>query len=259
MSKIIVISDLHAGHKVGLTPADWQKKSDKFYDEQCFLYDFYLEQINKIGAVDVVIVNGDAIDGKGEKSGGTELLTSDRDEQVEMAYQCLKEIKAKEFYFTFGSPYHVGKEEDWEKVLAEKMNSEIKSHLFLNIDGLTFDIKHKINSSIIPHGRYTAIARDKLWNSIWAENEGQPLSDIIIRSHVHYFNFCGDDSFLAIITPAMQGIGSKFGARQCSGIVKTGFIYFETFGDKEYTWRPIILKYKNEIKNQVINIGYKDI
>jgi hypothetical protein len=255
--KILVLSDLHCGHNVGLTPVLWQKQPSKYYDEQKYLYDFYKNRIEQIGKVDVTIVNGDAIDGRGELTGGTEQISTDRKEQVEMAYECLKIIDCKKFYFTYGSPYHVGREEDWEALLADKFNAPIKSHLFLKVGNFTFDIKHKINSSIIPHGRYTAIARDKLWNSIWAEYDGQPKADILIRSHVHYFNYCGDERHLNIITPALQGVGTKYGARQCTGIVKCGFIEID-LEENDYSWRPHILNYNVELNNEIFDIGYKE-
>ena len=99
------------------------------------------------------------------------------------------------------------------------------------------DIKHHVGSSQIPHGRHTAVARDRLQNVLWAEHDEQPKANIIIRSHVHYFSFCGGSNWLAMTTPAMQGYGSKFGARRMSAPVDVGLIHFDIDEEGGYQWQ----------------------
>lgn len=233
MKKLVVISDLHCGHRAGLTPPEYQyneshtKARQKYAMIQAAMWDWYSKTVAAIGPVDVLVVNGDAIEGKGERSGGTELIDSDRDGQVEMAEKCIRIMKPNAIRMTYGTASHTGKEEDWEKVLADKLGADIHSHKFIELDGVTFDFKHKIGSSTIPHGRATAPLRDKLWNALWAERELQPKAKIIIRSHVHYFGVAGDATGLVFTTPALQGPGSKYGARECSGTVDVGLMVFE--------------------------------
>jgi hypothetical protein len=88
MKRVLIMSDLHCGHRVGLTPPDWQYRPgvrSKWRKIQQACWNWYANEIEEAGPFDVVIVNGDAIDGRGERSGGTELLTTDRHEQVEIA------------------------------------------------------------------------------------------------------------------------------------------------------------------------------
>ena len=64
-----------------------------------------------------------------------------------------------------------------------------------------------------------------------AERRQQPNSQILIRSHVHYFKFTGDVNFLAMTTPALQGWGSKYGVRQCEGLINVGVLWLKIYDD----------------------------
>lgn len=239
-TRIAVVSDLHCGSFAGLTPPDNWVEGSSFFEQQRRTWKFYTDSLKALQPIDILICNGDAVDGKGVRSGGTELITSDRNKQVTMAIECLKEAKAETNILTYGTPYHTGTEEDWEKNIAIGLpNGSIEGHLFLDVRGITLDVKHKIGSSAVPNGRFGPIARAKNWNTIWAERRGQPNAQITIRSHVHYFDYCGDPSWLGIITPALQGFGSKFGVRECQGTVDFGFIWIDIYedGTKEWGWK----------------------
>jgi len=241
MKRLVIESDYHSGHWAGLTPPDWFQGGKKG-EHQKELWEFRQSVLKEIGKIDFLVVNGDAIDGKGTRSGGSELATSDRAEQCEMAAVCIDATSASEVGIIYGTPYHTGQDEDWEKVLASKCKTPVgfvSGQEFLDYQGVIFDIKHKVGGSTIPHGRHTAVAKEKLWNMIWAEREGQPKCDVIIRSHVHYFAYCGGPDWLAMTTPAWQGHGSKYGVRQCSGTIDIGLLVFE-IEDGEYSWRPIL-------------------
>lgn len=245
MKKVLALGDMHCGHVVGLTPPDWRCRRRKTGDAQAALYDAFLEICKGAGAVDVCIVNGDCIDGKGEASGGTELITADREEQCEMAIVALANVKAKKFVFTRGTPYHVGKEEDWENIIAERMDAKINDVAFLSIDGVAFNVRHHAGSSAVPHGRHTGIAREALWDAIWAMRGEQDRANILLRSHVHYHAFSGDADFLAMTLPALQGKGSKFGARKCVGTVDFGAVIFEC-NKGVYSWRSMTRRIKQQ-------------
>lgn len=262
MSKrILVISDLHCGHVVGLTPPRWQLKPDgprgrtkrvKHAETEREAWEWYVRTLRKYGPYDIVVVNGDAIDGHGTASGGTELITSDREEQAEMAVYSIQQAMSKrnghkcKLVMTYGTAYHSGKEEDWESIIASDLNAEkIGAHEWINVGGRVFDFKHHIGSSSIPHGRHSAVAKDALWAGLWAERGEAPKSDVIIRSHVHYFGYCGDGRTLMMTTPALQAMGSKFGSRRCSGVVDFGFVIFNV--DKGIlTWHDELAKLQSQ-------------
>lgn len=249
MKRVVVLSDLHSGHRSGLTPSQWQFKDTnepsraKFGEFQREVWSFYTDEIDSLKPIDTLVVNGDAVDGKGDKSGGTELITLDRLEQASIAAECILRAEAKKVVIIYGTPYHVGSSEDFEMAVAEKVDAvKVGGHEWIDINGVIFDFKHFVSSSTIPHGRYTSIARDALWNTLWASDGLQPKSDILIRSHVHYHRWAGEPGRLFMTTPALQGYGSKFGVRMCSGKIDIGFVSFDIESREDWTWRAHILK-----------------
>jgi hypothetical protein len=249
--RVVVIADLHCGHKAGLTPPDFDaiypegpKRELQKLRERCWI--FYENRLDELKPIDVLVVNGDALDGKGKRSGGTEQLTTDRTEQVRMAAHCINYAEAGHVVMAYGTPYHTGLDEDWEDELKPEVANLLKlgSHDWLDVNGLVFDYRHHVSKSIIPHGRYTAIAREQLWSTLWAERGEYPKSDVILRSHVHYFAYCGGDGWLAMITPALQAYGSKYGARICSGTVDFGLVWFDVWSKEKWRWDKALMRFK---------------
>ena len=246
----IIMGDTHCGHLCGLTPPAWmthenrgdKTKMSKWARLQRQLWSEYKRQLERFGPFNFGLFTGDAIDGKGERSGGSELITADRDSQVDMAVAVVDQVRlhAKrrfKWVGVMGTAYHTGVGEDFENTFAKDAGfSKIGSHEWPEVNGCIFDLKHHIGTSSIPHGRYTAIAKDKLWNTMWAERELQPKAKVLLRGHSHYHAFCGGPGWLAMTVPALQGMGTKYGARRCSGLVDWGFVVIDVDTDGSFDW-----------------------
>lgn len=254
MRRVVILSDLHSGHRAGLTsPAWWTPESapgvmGDFARMQRAMWRWFETTIDALHPIDTLIVNGDAIDGRGTRSGSTELITADLHAQCKIAADAIKTAKSGNVRITAGTPYHSGPDgEDWEEVLADMVGAHpMTGHLFLDVEGVVFDVKHKVGSSSVPHGRHTAISRERLWNVLWHERQGAPKADVIVRSHVHYHEFSGNPTHLAMTTPALQGWGSKYGERQCSGIVDIGLVSFDVEGGR-YQWQAHLFQPKVDL------------
>lgn len=243
MKRIVIISDLHCGHRSGLTPPEFQYDPEnqehewsKFGKIQQILWDFYSETINSLKPIDGLFVNGDAIDGKGPRSGGNEQITTDRNIQANMAARAIELAEAKNILMTRGTAYHTGDMEDWEDLVAEKVGAKIGNHEWADVNGLIFDLRHHIGRSTVPHGRLTAPLREQLWNMIWAEIAGYPKADVIIRSHVHYHVDGQVFGRRVFITPALQ-LHTKYGSKLATGTVDVGLISFDVENKENYTWK----------------------
>lgn len=251
---MLVAADMHCGHRVGLTPERWEPgqrkptgdddkpthRHNKFAAIRQECWREFCSIVDDLRPIDVAIINGDCVDGRGERSGGLELIEADQHNQAQMASECILRIHASAVVMTFGTPYHTGKLEDVELRIAELVDATtIGAHEWPEVNGLVFDVKHKIGRSGIPHGRGTAIRRADMWNALWAEAGMQPRASVFVRSHVHYLAYAGDARTLGVVTPALQAMGTRYGARECEGLVDWGVVCFDVAADGTYEWRAI--------------------
>lgn len=221
-------SDLHCGHIVGLAPNEYNLGEDKFSAVRRELWAVFLDWLKKYGPYDNIFLLGDLIDGSGIRSGGSELITTDRLQQVEIAVRCIESIPLKKGgkrFIVRGTPYHVGECEEFEDVIADKLaQCRVEDHGYFDIDGCMLDMKHHVGSSSIPHGRSTPVKRDYMWSTQWAIEHGFPIPNVLIRGHVHYYDSTGGPSWTGCTLPALCGLGSRFGKKRCSGVVHFGYV-----------------------------------
>ena len=249
MKRLVIVSDLHCGHRAGLCCPGYQyalqdaSESRRAWAQlQRELWQWYAATLRALQPIDWLVCNGDAIDGRGSRNNGVELITPDLSQQADMATAALEEARASKYLLIGGTPYHSDPDgEAWEAIIAERLGAIFGGHEWLDINGCVFDFKHKVGSSSVPHGRHTAISRERMWNVLWHERDWAPLSRVIIRSHVHYHEFSGNPTHLAMTTPALQGPGSSYGIRQCSGVVDFGLIHFDIDEDGGFTWKAHLL------------------
>lgn len=246
--RLIAIGDLHCGHVVGVTPPEWeqgdrpQHHAHKTQKIRRACWEWLVQTAKRLGRPDVLVVNGDAIEGKGARSGGTELLEADRSAQADMAAQAIGLFHARHIVMTYGTAYHVsGDGEDWEQVLADKVAADkLGAHEWVEIAGTVWDFKHHVSGSGVPHGRKTAVSREELWNLVWSDAGLQPRADWVCRSHVHYheggFRWYGRRQVWAMTLPPLQAMGSKYGARTCSGTVDVGLVVWDVGNGGDVTW-----------------------
>jgi len=248
--RVLILSDFHCGHRAGLTPPEFQTQipGKKYFYITNETWDLYKKKIKQLGPIHTLIINGDAIEGLGRRSGGSELLTNDMKTQCAIAERCINEVKAKNIIMLRGTPYHSSPEgQDWEDIIAKNVNAKkISDHEWLDINGTIFDIRHHVAGTSTPH-KGTPLTNQQLANLMWAEREGQPKGNVIIRSHVHNFFFCGANHWLGITTPALQAAGSKFGARKCNMPVDWGFVWFDCYKGGKYSWDRFVVNVKTQV------------
>ena len=257
--KVLIIGDLHCGSMCGLTHPDWMigRGIDAgFARLQAEMWDNYQEMLGHFGKVDICVVNGDVIDGKGTRSGGTELITTDLFKQADMAIAALDEIKADQFYFTYGTPYHTSSEggEDFDKIVANSFGGKIFDELDLKVEGLLFNIKHKVGSTTSPYNRAMPVGKHRLWDTMKSIRNGDERADVFIRSHVHYFSFCGEAKWTAFTLPALQASSTKYGARQCFGNTDWGMCLFNVDGDILAGWDCQMVELSSS-KKRIVKVG----
>jgi len=256
--RIAIFADSHCGHVSGLTPPTWEgdggsKIAQKLAPWRRELWAEYLKLCKRLAPVHCVLGLGDLIDGRGEKSGSSEVLEMDRRQQAEMAIQAIQQLrptsKTQPYALVYGTPYHAGQLEDWEDHVADSLGARIGNHLWPVINGVTFDIKHKIGSSSIPHGKGTPLMKDMLWNLLWSNAGEQPKAKVFVRAHTHSHIVISDpDLGIAAIAPSLQG-WTKFGGRQVSKRVHFGVMVFDVTENKEVSWTAHLLRLHTAAKS----------
>jgi len=237
--RIVALADSHCGHRSGLTPPEWRLNPDNPHDRkwaalQRAQWDWFHRKITHLQPFWLLLSLGDLVDGKSERAGGRDAIRLQREEQTQMAQQIIEYIHPREKEMVYGTRYHV---RDWEDEVARMTDAKIGAHGWPEIYGVVFDIKHKIGRSTIPHGRMTALLRSKLWNELWAARGRQPNANILLRAHVHYhMQYSDAHNFMATL-PALQGVGSEYGAEQCEGLIDYGFMTFDIKPSGSWTWQ----------------------
>jgi hypothetical protein len=224
MKRGIVVSDIHSGSIYGLQPPNFETFSGVKVQQnagQEFLWKCWLDFAKRVRVFkpDFVIVNGDVVDGPQRKNQGAELALSAPGDQVGAAIEVLRVLrkaapKAK-FYFTQGTPYHVGEWGDAEESIAGVLDATpylsvgtgklCREVLWLSMEGVILEAAHHISGGTGFY-RLTSLDREAQWSAISAKDatKGIPKSDLLIRSHVHNFAYGEHASKQVLTTPCWE-------------------------------------------------------
>jgi len=245
VKRIIALGDMHCGNFGGLSTPEMilglRDRKPATYDMQMEMYTKYSEMVKKLTKVPrnceiIVVGNGDLVDGKKNTQ---ELITADMNEQVTMAADLLKMWEADRYFLTYGTPFHTGKEDDWEVGIAKQLGCPIYNRLFLQADKVNFCFRHKVGRGNVPQSKHTAAARAAMWNVLNAARGTEPNAHVLCFSHVHYHSGSFQPGWLAMTLPALQTT-SSFGAKECDGSVDWGLVWFDVEGDRILNWQAEI-------------------
>ena len=224
MKKGLFISDIHCGSIFGLLPPDFTLYDGSYKGlnpGQAYLWDCWAHLCQQAGLFkpDFVVANGDLVDGPQRKNQGAELCLGSPKDQSKAAVECLKLLQqycpGASWYFTQGTPYHVGEWNDAEETIACELGGQTyhsvgvggrcREILWLSVEGVIIEAAHHIGVS---QGFYrsTALDREMQWSAMTGKDPGKgvPRADLIVRSHVHYYNQVGHASKLGFTTPCFQ-------------------------------------------------------
>jgi hypothetical protein len=224
MKRGIVVSDIHSGSIYGLQPPKFETFSSVTVEQnvgQQFLWQCWLDFAKRVKEFkpNFVIVNGDVVDGPQKKNQGTELALIAPGDQVRAAIETLDVLrkaapKAK-FYFTQGTPYHVGEWGDHEEAIAGALDATpylsvgtgklCREVLWLAMEGVILEAAHHISGGTGFY-RLTSLDREAQWSAISAKDatKGIPKADLLIRSHVHNFAYGEHASKQVLTTPCWE-------------------------------------------------------
>jgi hypothetical protein len=228
---------MHCGHPTGLTPPAWQFRLGQT-DERDLLSAYqssswlrYERAKKAAGKADALLVLGDCIDGR---ETGRQLVSEDREDQCEMAKECIRIWKAPSIVMVYGTRRHTGDTERWEALIAKDLGADIGSREFVEIEGVMFKLRHKVGRSSIPHGGWTSLAKSAVWNELRAARGKDVRAHVNLFAHRHQYSYAGGPNWLSMGLPGLQG-SSEYGAEEIDDDVDFGIVWFDV-EDGQYDW-----------------------
>ncbi len=202
MIRILYEGDLHSGHYLGLGhPDHWPARKRKAAEA---LWAWRQERLREIGRVDVHVLGGDLIEGPGKK-GTLGLLTTDIEEQAEIAEEAIREVKADYRYFTYGTPFHTTSVLEGEDLVAKAFGCRPADEQRLGpFHGVRLMDRHVLGRSDIPYGQGTPLWREWVQEQLHALLEDFKAAAVRTSHHVHYFFEVRNAHGRSIACPCLQ-------------------------------------------------------
>jgi len=209
---IALISDLHIGSIYAIQPDpfithDNRKLFPSNEQQQLNKVFTWCASVMKYWNCDTIIFMGDLIQGINKKDLGRQCITTDLEEQQDMATQMLKQIcKKRQVCGISGTAYHKSIDTEAEKDILERLGGKFFNKMAwikIKNSNRTLNISHQsANGRIYPVG---ALERE-VEGMFKAYGKGKlPYKpDIIIRGHQHYFIEIHTPHYHAVIVPAFQ-------------------------------------------------------
>ncbi len=245
MKTVLVLSDIHVGHRLAVCPLVFTDSNDATYTAnkvQRALHRAWIETVKAWKNPDILVINGEPIDGQQPKDKGVEAWTTNYLDQIDASVGLVKMFGAKKTYVTRGSNYHVEQggvsiEEIFgQRIGAEKVDGRfVSNELFLDVEGVTFSFAHHISGSVSGWMyRSTPPAKEMMLAQL-NQSHKWPF-DVLVRSHNHYYWYVGSSSKLALLTPCWQ-LQTWFVQRKTSAgsIPDIGSVRFAVDGNA-YDW-----------------------
>ena len=216
---VVIFSDIHVGSKVAIcsdspkiidgedyNPNKAQKALKKAWDLAC-------SEITQ--KPDIVVINGEPIDGANPKSQGSGIWSTNLVDQIRDFKVIAKNIpSSKKMIFVRGSGYHVNQgATNLEEVVAEEMKADryrayggsgfTDYEANVEMNGKNFNFTHHVGFSAWEMYRTTSLAREMVKLHFMRRSKGYH-TDVVVRSHVHYYVQVSYKHSTGFTTPAWK-------------------------------------------------------
>lgn len=256
MTRIVCISDLQVGSNLGIMPEKaWVSEREKEETPnriQEALLKAYNETVRAWSKPDILVVNGDAIEGGQPRERGVPVWSTNSTDHVDAAAILIDKWQAKKAFVVRGTGYHVNTDGiPFEELLARKIKNGVKISLSGNnfsdyqlwlqpLDSnKVFFFAHHIETTKIFQYMATAPAREVAMHKLNAD-EISPTNEppnVMVYSHRHMYVDSGFESGRRVfVTPGWQ-VQTPFGKKRspAGAIAHIGALRFTTKGD-DFEW-----------------------
>lgn len=216
---LLIVSDLHIGSKFSVCSEDPERDSDNSYvpsynQKKMNLAWFECKDMIQQKAK-ALVINGEPIDGDNFKSLGDSVWSTDLGDQLKDAEKMVKTLPYEKLYLTRGSGYHVTRgATNFEKLFGNKLGAEKYRSVMGTVTNSDYEANFKVNDKMINFThhigysgwwqyRSTPIARE-LVKMHFAHKENGFHTDLLVRSHVHYYCEVRFPHTIGFTTPAWK-------------------------------------------------------
>tara|TARA_R110002020_G_scaffold113233_3_gene260191 strand:- start:2217 stop:3113 length:897 start_codon:yes stop_codon:yes gene_type:complete len=183
--------------------------------QQKALWDFFVTIPDRLTKkASLIVINGEPCDGGNRKSNGMGLWTSNIGDQIVDFGKCISYIPYEKMLLTRGSPYHTTVDgTNFEEITAHQLNADSyraygghgKTDYELNfeVNGTVFNATHHVGFGRWWQYRPTSLAQELI--KIHFDHDNRKVhTDVLVRSHVHYYCEVGFLNTRAFTTPAWK-------------------------------------------------------
>lgn len=238
--RVLVIGDTHIGADVGLSTEEIVLSSRNRISanevQLALLKEFY-DMIDEVGTVDILVLNGDLVEGTNYYSEGVGSLTTCMDTQAKVAYELLSQIKCRRIVGCSGTGYHVKKNPNLDRRIIEDLGGVCMDEVGLNIGQTRFYANHRTSVRMNQwEARPQSVAKDILMAELNAMDFGR--FDIICKSHAHYYIGLDNGNSVGFVCPCFKG-RDEFAKRSVNPFAfnpAIGYLMFDIGDNGNFTW-----------------------
>ena len=196
------MSDIHVGSKYAICTEAPDRDSDNSYKPNQLQkkllegWEYCVDEITQKPRA--LVINGEPIEGANRANMGDSVWSVEINDQLEDARKLLSGIKTDNLIFVRGSGYHVNRDAtSYEKTISDKMGAKKYKTILGNLTGADYE------ANIEMYGKHINFTHHVGWSSWWmyrttpiakelikahfAHRESGFHTDVIVRSHVHYY------------------------------------------------------------------------
>lgn len=238
--KILALGDIHAGSSVAPWPEVPLPEGATYIPslQQAWLFSRWREMCEIVNNwnPDIVVVNGDVIDGPNS----SELVTSRLDYQAAGAVELLAPLcKDRKVYFIRGTAYHTGEVAQFETAIAKELKAvehpktKESTWPFLLLDMKEHGVAHfahHIGFTSNPMYEATALMRSLIvMRSELYGNYGRAAPDVsmVVRSHRHHALAINKGKLWGVALPSWQMMTQYAYKVQAERLPEIGFAMIE--------------------------------
>lgn len=210
-TRVRIVSDLHVGSEVGLWPPGMVDDNGRQYPQnpaQRYLWECWTHLWANAPEPDLVVVNGDLVEGPDRRTRQSLTLTST---SMDLQQQALLEVlrlavQPDRWYCVRGSPYH---EPERLGVVAKTLGARthagrlVPAIVNIELQGWRLHFRHHPGSRR-PQYRGTALDRALMLMAVAAYQRKLPRADVVVLSHLHQYGLYQHCGATAVLTPAWQ-------------------------------------------------------